>query len=158
MPQVGPLARIIPAICNAEAGRRNTPKRKAIRTSQKVHRQRRNTPTTRTAISTESAIRKDASVARRFRSNRAGDGQKSGDREVHDLDPALVSEAKQADRVATDVEAASRKDLGHGKDVEEGTGRDAANEKRLGDSRRSSLPLSLGSALRVSVATAIHQS
>src|SRR6059036_3226751 len=44
--QVGPLAGIIPASCNAEAGRRNTPKRKAIRTSQKIHRQRRKTPIT----------------------------------------------------------------------------------------------------------------
>src|SRR5947209_13549168 len=53
--QVGPRAGIIPPSCNAEAGRRNTPKRKAIRTSQKVHRQRRKTPTTRTAISAESS-------------------------------------------------------------------------------------------------------
>src|SRR2546426_45481 len=36
--QVGPLAGIVPASCNAEAGRRNTPKMKATRTSQKGHR------------------------------------------------------------------------------------------------------------------------
>src|SRR5438094_81707 len=56
--QVGPLAGIVPASCNAEAGRRNTPKRKATRTSQKNH-------TVRTEGQSRPAIRRlDTSLGR----------------------------------------------------------------------------------------------
>src|SRR5712691_8833276 len=62
--RLGPLAGRIPAICRTEAGSLTTPKKKATRTSQKVHRQRPNTPTTNKAMSANCAIGNDASIAR----------------------------------------------------------------------------------------------